>query len=329
MTTITPVSVAKTTAQVETKTPKKADNATITFQEWWNGEKSLTSTGARMIGLDSFADWLEDKDKVCTDGKDDGNIGFAEGAKSFTKGLLGGIPKAIIQHPLVSGAAFAVGAGLLFATGGAAAPLLWGVGALATAATAGTNIYKAATAETDGEMKAALEGTGTAAQSAVLLGATYGTTMNAAKAAGVNTEGNIAQTMKSSAEVSARNANANYETWTTGVVQPNSNIGRIQEQALTEAKELVDKSEYWYLHDESLKKAPSIIKRAGVKIEKSQVVGYHDSPYRDEFSGHIYGTTATRNGKTIYVETIDCGDNYNYGPRLISKIFNALINGDL
>ena len=32
----------------------------ITFAEWWSGEKSLTSTGARYIGLDSFADFEVD-----------------------------------------------------------------------------------------------------------------------------------------------------------------------------------------------------------------------------------------------------------------------------
>ena len=57
------------------ETPKK-EKATITFQEWWSGEKSLTSTAARRVGWENLADWLEDKDKVCTDGQDDGNIGF-------------------------------------------------------------------------------------------------------------------------------------------------------------------------------------------------------------------------------------------------------------
>ena len=51
---------------IEKKEVKK-ENASITFTECWNGEKSLTSTAARYVGMDSFADWLEDKDKVCTD----------------------------------------------------------------------------------------------------------------------------------------------------------------------------------------------------------------------------------------------------------------------
>ena len=222
MTTVTPINVAKTTAQIETETPKK-EKATINFQEWWNGDKYLTSTAARRVGWENLADWLEDKDKVCTDGQDDGNIGFKEGAKSFAKGLVGGIPKAIINHPLVSGAAIAVGAAAIALTGGAAAPILWGLGALAVGTSATTNIVKAVTADTDAEKKAALEGTGSATASAALLAATYGTTMNAAKQAGVKTDGNILKTMKSSAEVSAQNAKGNYLTWKTGTVHAHSN----------------------------------------------------------------------------------------------------------
>ena len=222
MTTVTPINVAKTTTQVETETPKK-EKATITFQEWWSGEKSLTSTAARRVGWENLADWLEDKDKVCTDGQDDGNIGFKEGAKSFAKGLVGGIPKAMINHPLITAGVIAGGAALTVLTGGAAAPILWGLGAVAVGASATTNIVKAATADTDGEKKAALEGTGTATASAALLGATYNTTMNVAKQAGVNTDGNILQTMKSSAEVSAQNAKGNYLTWKTGNVHAHSN----------------------------------------------------------------------------------------------------------
>lgn len=202
---------------------KETKKATITFQEWWSGEKSLTSTAARRVGWENLADWLEDKDKVCTDGNDDGEIGFKEGAKAFGKGLLGGIPKAMINHPLITAGVIAGGAALTVLTGGAAAPILWGLGAVAVGASATTSIVKAATADTDAEKKAALEGTGTATASAALLGATYGTTMKAATQAGVKTDGNILQTMKSSAEVSVQNAKGNYLTWKTGVVHANSN----------------------------------------------------------------------------------------------------------
>lgn len=225
MTTVTPINVSNTQAKVEVETPKK-EKATITFQEWWSGEKSLTSTAARRVGWENLADWLEDKDKVCTDGQDDGNIGFKEGAKSFAKGLVGGIPKAIIKHPLISGIAIAAGAAATVLTGGAAAPILWGIGAALTAGSAIANGVKAATADTDAEKKAALEGTGTAAASAVLLGATYGTTMNAAKQAGVNTDGNFAQTMKSSAEISAKNIKGNVAYLKDGVVTGEATLAR-------------------------------------------------------------------------------------------------------
>ena len=325
---IAQIAVPKQQVYAEAKAPAKQE-ATITFKEWWNGEKSLTSTGARALGFDGFADWLEDKDKVCTDGQDDGNIGFKEGAKSFAKGLVGGIPKAIINHPLVSGAVIAMGAAAMAITGGAVAPILWWLGAGAVGASATINIVKAATADTDGEKKAALEGTGTATASAALLGATYGTTMKSAAQAGVKTDGNFVQTMKSSAEISARNAKANYMTWKTGVIQPNSNIGRVQEQALTEAKELVDNGEHWYIRNEVSEKAPSIIKRAGVKVEEPNVVDYHYSSYRDEFSGSVYETTATRNGKSISVEALDCGDKGHYWRGIQIRILEALVKGDL
>ena len=224
MATISAVSsTARTASAPQKKEVKKENNTSITFSEWWNGEKSLTSTLARKVGFDGFADWLEDKDKVCTDGKDDGKLSFGEGTKSFFKGLIGGIPKAIIKHPLITAGTIGLGAGIMALTGGAAAPLLWGLGALFTVGSAAVNVYKASTAKTDAEAKMALEGTGTAAQSAVLLGLTYNSTMLAASKAGVKTDGGILQTMKSSAEVSVQNAKGNYLTWKTGVIHANSN----------------------------------------------------------------------------------------------------------
>lgn len=225
MSTISQTNGAMSTAQVEARIPKK-EKATITFQEWWSGEKSLTSTVARRVGWESLADWLEDKDKVCTDGIDDGDIGFIEGAKSFTKGLVGGIPKAMINHPLITAGAIVGGAALTILTGGAAAPILWGLGVGLTAVSATANIVKAATAKTDGEKKAALEGTGTSTASAALLGATYGTTMNAARQAGVNTDGNFAQTIKSSAEVSTKNIKGNVAYLKTKVVTGDATLAR-------------------------------------------------------------------------------------------------------
>ena len=210
MTTVsTNYAVPTTSVAVREDENQEKKKATITFKEWWNGEKSLTSTAARRVGWENLADFLEDKDKVCTDGQDDGKLGFKEGAKSFLKGLVGGIPKAMINHPLMTLGAVGIAAGALVLTGGAAAPLLWGLGAGLVGINGAVNGVKAIAADTDAEKKAALEGLGTTTTSAALLGMTYKPTMNAAKTAGVNTDGNIIQTMKSSAEISARNAKAN------------------------------------------------------------------------------------------------------------------------
>ena len=214
------------TAKAVKREEGEEKKATITFQEWWNGEKSLTSTAARRVGWENLADWLEDKDKVCTDGQDDGKLGFKEGAKAFGKGLLGGIPKAMINHPLITAGVMAGAAGITILTGGAAAPILWGLGAAAVAGSAGVNIAKAATADTDGEKKAALEGAGTSTAAAAMLGATYGTTMKTAKQAGVYTEGNAWQTLKSSAKVSAKNIKGNITYLKDGVVTGEATLAR-------------------------------------------------------------------------------------------------------
>lgn len=227
MTTVsTNYAVPTTSVAVREDENQEKKKATITFKEWWSGEKSLTSTAARRVGWENLADFLEDKDKVCTDGQDDGKLGFKEGAKSFLKGLVGGIPKAMINHPLMTLGAVGIAAGSLVLTGGAAAPLLWGLGAGLVGINGAVNGVKAIAADTDAEKKAALEGLGTTTTSAALLGMTYKPTMNAAKTAGVNTDGNIIQTMKSSAEISARNAKANYMTWKTGAIHANSNQAR-------------------------------------------------------------------------------------------------------
>ena len=38
------------TAKAVKREEGEEKKATITFQEWWNGEKSLTSTAARRVG---------------------------------------------------------------------------------------------------------------------------------------------------------------------------------------------------------------------------------------------------------------------------------------
>ena len=180
----------------------------------------------RKIGLTGTADFLEDKDKKCTDGKDDGKLSLKEGATSFAKGLVGGIPKAVINHPIATALTVGVGAAAMVVTGGAAAPFLWGAGAILAAGTTAKGVYDAANAKTDAEAKAALENVGTGTSGIILAGATKGSTWKAAENAGVKTDGGFINTMKNAAEISTRNAKANYTYVKTGVITQGANATR-------------------------------------------------------------------------------------------------------
>lgn len=103
-----------------------------------------------------FTNWLNDKDKVSTDGHDDGHISFSEVAESFGKGLIG-IAKDAINHPIATAAIIGAGVALTLATGGAALVPLIAIGAAVGAGQIGYGTYKAATATTDGEAKQAYE----------------------------------------------------------------------------------------------------------------------------------------------------------------------------
>lgn len=161
----------------------------------WTGEK------VRKFGLEKTADWLEDKDKVCTDGCDDGKIGFWEGTKSLVKGLVGGIPKMVINHPLTTAVMAGVGAGAVALTGGAILPVLGTIGVVTGVGMAGYGGYKAATAKTDGEAKQALETLGTGITTTALSMASAGKALEKAAEAGVK-----------SAEIS-KDANIFQKTW--------------------------------------------------------------------------------------------------------------------
>ena len=100
---------------------------------------------------------MKNKDKVCTDGKDDGKLSAGQYALSFSKGLIGGIPKAMINHPVATVAALAVGGAAIFLSGGAILPVLGAVGVATGVGMVGYGGYKAVTAKTDGEAKQALE----------------------------------------------------------------------------------------------------------------------------------------------------------------------------
>lgn len=181
-----------------------------------------------------FSNWLNDKDKVCTDGKDDGSISFGEAAESFGKGLMG-IVKGAINHPIATAATIGFGVAATVVTGGAALPVMIALGAGTGAVMIGKGAYDAATAETDAEAKAAWEGigNGTFALAASALGAK--SSLKAASKAGVTgAEGaenmNIAQAtaknfkvLPEALKVSGQNTKGNVLTWTTGNIHAHSN----------------------------------------------------------------------------------------------------------
>jgi hypothetical protein len=181
-----------------------------------------------------FSDWLNDKDKVSTDGKDDGSISFGEAMKSMGKGLIG-IVKGAIKHPITTVATIGTGVALTVATGGAALPVLIALGAGTGAVMIGKGTYDAVTAKTDGEAKAAYEniGNGIFALGASALGAKA--SLNAASTAGVtgadgaselNTVEALAQNFKvlpEALKVSGQNIEGNVLTLATGNVHAHSN----------------------------------------------------------------------------------------------------------
>lgn len=190
----------------------------------------------RKMELNKTADFLEDKDKVCTDGNDDGKLTFKDGAKSFLKGLVGGIPKAMINHPIATAVTVAAGSAAMIITGGAAAPVLWGLGAALATGTTINGVVKYAKADNDAAAKQALEMTGTGVSGIVLAEATKSSIWKAAQKAGVDTSGNFFQTIKSSLKTSKLNANDNMLYWGKGVVDRHSTVFRNAEDVPTDVK---------------------------------------------------------------------------------------------
>lgn len=120
-----------------------------------------------------FSDWIQDKDKVCTDGKDDGHLSLGEGLASFGKGIIGCF-KEVVKNPTkaltiaafttaipiaVIGAAAIVGVPILTAAS-AVMGVVGGVSAIAGGITLGKGLYDAANAKTDAEAKRKLEKAG-------------------------------------------------------------------------------------------------------------------------------------------------------------------------
>ena len=178
--------------------------------------------------------WLNDEDKICTDGTDDGKLSFKESATSFGKGLIG-IVKSTINNPLKTMGCVAAGVGLSVLTGGAALPAMAVAGATIGAGTIAYGGYKALTAETDGEAKQAFEtmGNGTFALGTSAFGAKGA--LNAASKAGVDSATglatnnpiqnlvNCAKVTPEAFSISLKNAKGNFLTLATGRLHANCN----------------------------------------------------------------------------------------------------------
>lgn len=201
-----------------------------------------------------FKSWINDEDKVCEDGKDDGKLSFKENLEYFGKGLLG-IVKGAAKHPIITGLTVAAGAALALnpITGPAllaAAPAIAGAGAIFSAGTIAYGGYKASQANNDAEAKQAWETIGNGTFGLALAGASAGKALNAASKAGVaacdglatgnpvtNTINCIKTTPQALAQ-SAANLKADYLTAATGAIQANSNALR----AGTKGNEIVSKA---------------------------------------------------------------------------------------
>lgn len=170
-----------TTKKVAKKVVKQPKQEEVSFWDSkWSGHQI-----AKLTGDNDFTDWLQDKDKVCTDGKDDGKIGFWEGTKSLAKGLIGGIPKAMINHPVATAVTVGIGAAATALTGGAILPVLGAIGVASGVGMAGYGTYKAATAKTDGEAKQALETLGMGVTTTTISISSAGKALESAAKAGV------------------------------------------------------------------------------------------------------------------------------------------------
>lgn len=182
----------------------------------------------------AFESWLNDEDKICTDGNDDGKLSFKEGATNFGKGLIG-IVKSAINHPFKTLACVGAGVSISVLTGGAALPVMAVAGATLGAGTIAYGGYKAITADTDGEAKQAFEtmGNGTFALVTSAIGSKGA--LKAASKAGVDSATglasnnpiqnlvNCAKVTPEAISISAKNAKGNFLTIATGRLHANCN----------------------------------------------------------------------------------------------------------
>jgi hypothetical protein len=195
------------------------------------------------LDMNGFQRWWHDVDKISTDGKNDGHLSFGESAKSFLKGLGGGLIKGIIKNPIKSLVGFAAVAGLSVLTGGAILPALAVAGVALGAGTAIVGAVKNAKADNDGDAKRGLETTGTGVATVILsmLG------IKAANKAGANAGvkglqgldkdnvfvnlGQAIKTMPEQMKMASLNTKGNVLTWASAikgdkVIYANSNATR-------------------------------------------------------------------------------------------------------
>lgn len=283
-------------------------------------------TISETLGLNGFQRWINDVDRVCTDGQDDGKLAFGEKMESFGKGLAG-LVKGAINKPILTAATVVAGAGLVALTGGAILPVMIAAGATMGVGMIGVGAYKAATADTDAEAKQAWEtiGTGTFTVGASLVGAK--TSLNQANKAGVISAKSakdmsagkaLVQNFKSipeSLKQSCLNSKGNIHTWLSAikgenVIYQNSNK----------------------IHNLKMKECTTYDKRhpeAGFDIYE-----YTEVPAGTKIE--TYGTVKTvkegellfKNGNNYSLRTPEYGYTINKNYRIKYTLDNEIIVGD-
>ena len=225
--------IAKQAQGLEKKPVEEAKQDVSFWSSDWNAGNLVRET----IGWDALANWLDDSDKACTDGKDDGKLGIGETLEHLGKGFAG-LVKGALNHPIATGVAIAAGVGATIATGGAILPVLAAAGGTIGAGMIGVGAYNAATAETDAEAKQAWETIGTGVFTVGASAVSAKPALDAASKAGVTSaqgaeDMNVAQafvqTFKSTPEalkMSGVNTKANITSLMTGEMQINSNAWR-------------------------------------------------------------------------------------------------------
>lgn len=303
--------------------PKAPEQKEVSF---WSKDWTAGNIVREKIGWTGLADWLDDKDKICTDGKDDGKLSFGETMESFGKGLAG-LVKGAMNHPIATAVTVGVGTAAVALTGGAILPVMVAAGATMGAGMIGVGAYKATKADNDADAKRAWEtiGTGTFTAGASLVGAK--TSLNQANKAGViSAKGAkdmsagkaLVQNFKSipeSLKQSCLNSKGNIHTWLSAikgenVIYQNSNK----------------------IHNLKMKKCTT--------YDRSHPeAGYNIYEYTEVPAGtkiETYGTVKTvkegellfKNGNNYSLRTPQYGYTINNNNRIAYALDNEIIIGD-